>query len=242
MANDWFVCESESHHWKVYTCETNCIDWQTKKNEKTRLSRKGVGGKKGNWDFCLPPHEHFIFYLYQTSVKMFVNSLEFRQTPLKPIGNIQWGYLLLLSWVMTRSFCFPWLKIIADIRVFFLLTVTCEMMHLEIDHREEKKTLGQVSEHLFQWQLVVFFFSIDWKDFSHLLFQSCSTMHSTDTMCQTATVACFCILSSSSSSIFLTDHFQVLLTRVHNVRRYWLHQMQCMPSNGGSTNLTDGWY
>ncbi len=29
---------------------------------------------------------------------------------------------------------------------FFLLTVTCEMMHLGIDHR---KTLGQVSEHLY---------------------------------------------------------------------------------------------
>ena len=37
-------------------------------------------------------------------------------------------------------------------------------------------------------------------------------------MCQTATVACFCLLSfsslsPSSYSIFLTDHFQVPLTR-----------------------------
>ena len=31
----------------MYTCETNCVDWQREnENEKTRLSTKGVGGRE----------------------------------------------------------------------------------------------------------------------------------------------------------------------------------------------------
>lgn len=92
--------------------------------------------------------------------------------------------------------------------------------------RSQKKTFGQVSEHLFQWQLVFF----DWKDFSHLdvrRFFLLLPILFIDALKQSKRKKRKCVKrqlllvsvyyhSSSSSpssySIFLTDHFQVPLT------------------------------
>ena len=60
-----------------------------KKYEKTRLSRKGVGGKRGNWDYRTPPPPMDIslsLCRYQTSVKMFVN---LRKSPINAAAAAQ---------------------------------------------------------------------------------------------------------------------------------------------------------
>ena len=87
MANDWFLQQTESHRWKVYRCETNCLDWLTKNREdevavkkmRRHASREKVEAERRrklrlSTDTS---HQRTSIFRYQNSVKMFVNSLHY---------------------------------------------------------------------------------------------------------------------------------------------------------------------
>ena len=92
MAYDWFLQQTESHRWKVYRCETNCLDWLTNNRERGRgrdevavaktrrhASREKVEAERRRKLRLSTNTSHQLtsIFRYQNSVKTFVNSLHY---------------------------------------------------------------------------------------------------------------------------------------------------------------------